>query len=333
MAGSRHGGIEPVQKGVTILSGIMKPDGSGVDMEDNLEIYKGLLNNLNEGVYLLDSHRKIIFWNRGAEKLTGFTQSDVLGKRCSETVIPHINEEGKNICDTDCPVVKTLNDGQSREEEIYLHHKQGHRIPVRVRIVPIRNREKKIIGAAEILSDNLSKAALKRRIKHLQQQSLLDPVTQLLNRRGIEINLNSRIEEMKRYDLKFGLLFIDVDRFKLINDTYGHVTGDEVLKMVSKTLAHSLRPFDILGRWGGEEFVAIISNVDDYMLSSIAERCRFLVEHSGLPNEPGSLKVTVSIGATLSRPDDDMRKIIKRADGLMYRCKEFGRNCVTSDLD
>ena len=303
------------------------------DMKDNIEIYQGLLNNLNEGIYLLDSDRKITFWNRGAEKLTGFKQSDVLGKRCSETVIPHINEEGKNICDMDCPAVKTMNDGQSREAEIYLHHKLGHRVPVRVRIVPIRDSQKKIIGAAEILSDNFSKAALKRRIKHLQQQSLLDPVTQLLNRRGIEINLNSRIEEMKRYDLKFGVLFIDIDRFKLINDTYGHVTGDEVLKMVSKTLANSLRPFDILGRWGGEEFIAIIANVDDEMLSSIAERCRFLVEHSGLPDELGSVKVTVSIGATLSRPDDDMLKLIKRADGLMYRCKEFGRNCVTSDLD
>ena len=301
-------------------------------MQDNIEIYKRLLDNLNEGIYLLNNDRKITFWNRGAEKLTGFSQSDVLGKRCSDAVILHIDEEGKNICDTDCPVVKTMNDGRSREEEIYLHHRQGHRVPVRVRIVPILDKDKRIIGAAEILSENFSNAALKRRIKHLQQQSLLDPVTQLLNRRGIEINLNSRVEEMKRYDLKFGLLFIDIDRFKSINDTYGHVTGDEVLKMVSKTLANSLRPFDTLGRWGGEEFIAIIANVNDQMLSSIAERCRFLVEHSGLPDEHGSVKVTVSIGATLSRPDDDMLKLIQRADELMYSCKEFGRNCVTSDL-
>ena len=302
-------------------------------MEVNLDIYQELLDNLNEGIYLLSSDRRITYWNRGAEKLTGFTQADVLGKRCSDAVIMHINEEGNNICDTDCPVVKTMKDGQIREEEIYLHHKQGHRVPVQVRIVPIRDNQNRVIGAAEILSDNVSNVALKRRIKHLQKQSLLDPVTHLLNRRGIEINLNSKIEEMKRYDLKFGLLFIDIDRFKRINDTYGHVSGDEVLKMVSKTLANSLRPFDILGRWGGEEFIAIITNVDDQMLSSIAERCRFLVEHSGLPDELGSVKVTVSIGATLSRPGDDMRELIRRVDELMYSCKEFGRNCVTSDLE
>jgi diguanylate cyclase (GGDEF)-like protein/PAS domain S-box-containing protein len=301
-------------------------------LKDNIEIYKELLDNLNEGVYLLSSDRRITYWNRGAEKLTGFTPADVLGKRCSDTVILHINEEGNNICDTDCPVVKTMQDGQSREEEIYLHHKQGHRVPVQVRILPLRDNENRVIGAAEILSDNVSNVALKRRIKHLQKQSLLDPVTHLLNRRGIEINLNSKIEEMKRYDLKFGLLFIDIDHFKRINDTYGHVSGDEVLKMVSKTLTNSLRPFDILGRWGGEEFLAIITNVDDRMLSSIAERCRFLVEHSGLPDELGSVKVTVSIGATLSRAGDDMRELIRRADELMYSCKEFGRNCVTSDL-
>ena len=301
-------------------------------MIDNIEVYRELLDNLSEGIYLLNSDRKIIYWNRGAEQLTGFTQSDVLGKKCSDTVILHINEDGKNICDTDCPVVKTMIDGHSREEEIYLHHKQGHRVPLKVRIIPIRDNDKKIIGAAEILSDNLPKAALKRRIQHLQKQSLLDPVTQLLNRRGMEINLNSKIEEMKRYHLKFGLLFIDIDHFKSINDTHGHVTGDEVLKMVTKTLANSLRPFDILGRWGGEEFVAIIANVDDHMLADIAERCRFLVEHSGLPDEFGSVKVTVSIGATLSKGDDDIRQLIQRADELMYSCKEFGRNCVTSDL-
>lgn len=103
--------------------------------------------------------------------------------------------------------------------------------------------------------------------------------------------------------------------------------------MVSRTLANSLRPFDTLGRWGAEEFIAIITNVDDEILSSVAERCRLLVEHSGLPDELGSVKVTVSIGATQSRPDDDMFTLIKRVDGLMYSCKEFGRNCVTSDLE
>ena len=110
-------------------------------MDDHQEIYKKLLDNLNEGVYLLNSDRQITYWNRGAENLTGFTQSDVLGKRCSDAVILHINEDGKNICDTDCPVVKTMNDGRSREQEIYLHHKQGHRVPVKVRIVPIQDKK------------------------------------------------------------------------------------------------------------------------------------------------------------------------------------------------
>jgi diguanylate cyclase (GGDEF)-like protein len=179
----------------------------------------------------------------------------------------------------------------------------------------------------------LPNATLKRRIEYLQKQSLLDPLTQVLNRRGIEMNLTSRLEEMKRYGLSFGLLFVDVDRFKDINDDYGHVTGDKVLKMVSKTLTNSIRPFDVLGRWGGEEFVVIITNVNKDTLSAIAERCRFLVEHSGLPLKFGSASVTVSIGATLSQPDDDIQRLIERADQLMYRSKKFGRNCVTTDIE
>ncbi len=301
-------------------------------MEDNIDIYKRLLDNLNEGVYLLDGDRRITYWNDGAEKLTGYARSEVLGKRCSDSLLLHLNETGKNICDTDCPVLKTISDGISRELEIFLHHREGHRVPLQVRVVPIWGSNHNIIGAAEILTDNLPNTTLKRRIEYLQKQSLLDPLTQVLNRRGIEMNLTSRLEEMKRYGLSFGLLFIDVDRFKDINDNFGHVTGDEVLKMVSKTLSNSIRSFDVLGRWGGEEFVVIIANVDNDTLSSIAERCRFLVEHSGLPHKLGSARVTVSIGATISQADDDIRRVIKRADQLMYRSKEFGRNCVTTDL-
>ena len=302
-------------------------------VEDNTHIYQRLLDNLNEGVYLLDRNRRITYWNKGAEKLTGYARSEVLGKSCVDTVHLHLDEMGKNICDMDCPVLKTLSDGITRELEIFLHHREGHRVPIQVRVVPLWGSDGHIIGAAEILTDNLPNATLKRRIEYLQKQSLLDPLTQELNRRGIEMNLTSRLEEMKRYELSFGLLFIDVDRFKDINDDFGHVTGDEVLKMVSKTLSNSIRPFDVLGRWGGEEFVVIIANVNRDALSAIAERCRFLVEHSGLPPRFGSVRVSVSIGATLSQSGDDIQRLIERADQLMYRSKKFGRNCVTTDIE
>ena len=119
------------------------------------------------------------------------------------------------------------------------------------------------------------------------------------------------------------------DFFKHFNDTYGHDVGDEVLKMVARTLSNAMRSFDLAGRWGGEEFVLIVVNMDPTALANTAERIRRLVEHSSLTTDDGSLSVTVSIGAVLSQADDTMDSLLKKADQLMYRSKMDGRNRIS----
>jgi diguanylate cyclase (GGDEF)-like protein len=115
-----------------------------------------------------------------------------------------------------------------------------------------------------------------------------------------------------------------------VNDTYGHAIGDEALKMIARTLLFSSRSTDMVGRWGGEEFIAVISNTNDQRLQEIAERYRSLVEHSTLPMGDKGLKITISVGATIARPDESSESVIKRADTLLYRSKEEGRNRVTT---
>jgi diguanylate cyclase (GGDEF)-like protein len=165
----------------------------------------------------------------------------------------------------------------------------------------------------------------------LEEQSLLDPLTQLTNRRGLEMQLHSRLGELKRYGTPFGLLFIDIDHFKQVNDTHGHNTGDEVLRMVALTLDKMRRPFDLIGRWGGEEFVALIVNVDRRTLSAIAERYRRMVASAFVQTEHGAVQVTVSLGATLARVEDRIATLVERADGLMYLSKAGGRNRLSMD--
>ncbi|UCH20494.1 MAG: sensor domain-containing diguanylate cyclase [Deltaproteobacteria bacterium] len=301
-------------------------------MTETGDFYKNLLNNLYDGVYFLDQNKRITFWNKGAERLTGYDGSDVVENGYSEDFLAPVNEEGANLCEKGCPAEKTISDGRIREEEVYFRHKNGHRVPVLIRVSPIRDPGGKIIGAIEIFSDNLSKVELKQHIEALRQQSLLDPLTQIVNRRGIEANLSLRLKEMQRYQWPVGILFIDIDHFKVVNDRYGHDTGDEVLQMVAETLSTNTRSFDLIGRWGGEEFIAIIINVNGQTLNSIAERYRLLVEQSKLVKVTGVISVTVSIGATLSGLDDTVKTIIRRADNLMYRCKTLGRNQVCIDI-
>ena len=128
------------------------------------------------------------------------------------------------------------------------------------------------------------------------------------------------------------MILCDVDFFKSFNDRYGHDTGDRVLRMVARTLAHNCRPYDVAGRWGGEEFLIIAGQTPDQELRRLAERLRALVEQSQLTLEAQSVGVTISIGATPARPDDDPNRLLKRADELLYRSKAEGRNRVTFEV-
>jgi diguanylate cyclase (GGDEF)-like protein len=161
----------------------------------------------------------------------------------------------------------------------------------------------------------------------MEQLALLDPLTALPNRRHLESHIYSRLEEFRRDGWAFGILFIDIDNFKMVNDRYGHETGDRVLKMVARTLNANSRYFDVVGRWGGEEFVGVIYNVDRKSLQEIAERWRLLVEQSVL-TDLDSLGVTISIGVSQVRSGDTIDSILHRADANLYKAKQSGKNRV-----
>jgi diguanylate cyclase (GGDEF)-like protein len=163
-----------------------------------------------------------------------------------------------------------------------------------------------------------------------EKLAYVDPLTGAANRRYAEITLHARYEEFQRYGWPFGVIFIDIDRFKSINDECGHAAGDEVLKMVAKTLMNSARSFDVVARWGGDEFIAVIANVEKEQLIATANRFRNLVEQSSRVSGPVQ-QVTISLGATLARSDDTEAAVLERADRFMYTSKSAGKNRVTTD--
>jgi diguanylate cyclase (GGDEF)-like protein len=187
----------------------------------------------------------------------------------------------------------------------------------------------RITGAVEVFSENTSRMAALERIEELERMALIDSLTGVGNRRYTQMQVSARIEELRRYGWPCGLLFADIDHFKSVNDTHGHAAGDEVLRMVARTITVSMRPFDFLGRWGGEEFVAAITNVDRNEFRHVAERARMLVEQSSVHTDGQDLRVTVSVGGTMARTDDSVEDLVRRADRLMYRSKVGGRNRVT----
>lgn len=295
------------------------------------ERYKAILDNIYDGIYFVDAERRITYWNKAAEEISGYLAEEVIGHACYDNLLKHINDAGDELCLTGCPLTATLKDGQNREAQVYLHHKDGHRVPVRVRVSAIRDDSGTIVGAAELFSDNSAVSAITSRMAELEKLALLDPLTRLANRRFLEDSLENRLRELERYRWPTGVLFLDVDDFKKVNDAYGHDVGDEVLRRLATTLLANARGFDLFGRWGGEEFIGEIRNVDADQLAGVAEKIRILVANTTILAGATPISVTVSVGATLLRPGDSVASAIRRADQLMYQGKQKGRNRVTLD--
>jgi diguanylate cyclase (GGDEF)-like protein/PAS domain S-box-containing protein len=298
-------------------------------MKVTLDFYKRLLDNLYDGVYFVNKDREIVYWNGGAERITGYAGDDVIGSHCWDDILMHVDTQGNSLCQTKCPLVKVMATGEEIKAEVYLSHKDGHRVPVLVRATPFINGKGKIVGAVEIFSDNTDKITALQLVEELQHKVFLDPLTDLANRRYVDMNMQIKANEMERYGWQFGVVMMDIDHFKDVNDRYGHYIGDEALKMIARTLLYSSRSSDLVGRWGGEEFIAIITNTNAQSLHAIAERYRSLVERSGLPLGDDTISVTISAGATIAAADESLATVIKRADKLLYASKAAGRNLVT----
>ena len=299
-------------------------------MPDEKDFYKDIIDNLYDGVYFVDRDRVITYWNKGAERITGYSATQTIGRACRDNLLNHVTANGVQLCLNHCPLAAVMEDGHEREAEVFLHHADGHRLPVIIRATALRDGVGNIIGAIESFSSNTSVMDTRRELRELRLAAITDPLTGIGNRRHLEGRLSAVIAENQNNASTAGLLFMDVDRFKQFNDSYGHNTGDEVLRMVAKTVRHALRATDTIGRWGSEEFIAILHDVQDKnALRSAAEKVRTLVGYSRLDLDGQSLNVTMSVGGTLLLAGDTPNSFVGRADELMYRSKQAGRNRVS----
>ena len=294
------------------------------------KFYQVALAGVSDGVYFCDRDRRITYWNEGAQKITGYQAQEVRGLSCAEGPLTHVDAEGNPLCDTSCPLMATLTNGETSEVEVFLHHKEGHRVPVHIRTFPVHDPAGDVEGVVEVFTDDSALATALERVEQLSLEAETDPLTGVGNRRSMETRLETYATERRKAGRSIGVLFIDIDHFKSVNDVFGHGTGDRVLRMVTETVRHNLRASDSLARWGGDEFVALVDHVDANALKSLAEKLRVLVASSYLVLDDGArLSVTVSIGGTLLRPSDTAQTVFARADHLLYESKAAGRNRLT----
>lgn len=292
-------------------------------------LFKSIVDNIHEGVYFVDLERRITYWNKGAERITGYTAEEVVGKSCSANLLVHIDGSGGCLCTTACPLVDTMRQcNVHSSSQLFLHHKAGHRVAINTSISVIKDDDGNPVGAVEIFSEATAFDQDRQLIDDLKREALIDLLTGLPNRRYLQMTLTGCIAEFERYGAEFGVIFTDIDHFKQVNDNFGHEVGDHVLRLVANSMSTCLRTYDTLGRWGGEEFLVIVRLVDKAQLIKVAEKLRKIVESCFLFHEGQKIEITITLGATLMRADDNLDSVVKRADQLMYEGKRGGRNCV-----
>ncbi|UUX49867.1 diguanylate cyclase [Nisaea acidiphila] len=194
----------------------------------------------------------------------------------------------------------------------------------------LRQREIELSGSKEEIEKALEEnqrlsRSLAGKVRELEVLAVTDSLTKLYNRAKLEEEMAREIGRSERYGTDFGVIMTDIDHFKQVNDAYGHQTGDRVLVEVARVLKESSRPTDVVGRWGGEEFLVICPETDLAGLTAKAERFRRALEEYEFP---GVGRKTSSFGIASWRPGDGAKDLLARADAALYRAKEEGRNRV-----
>lgn len=188
-------------------------------------------------------------------------------------------------------------------------------------------------GVSKIMFDTLIKEdrLVKSAIREIERQSTIDPLTNIYNRRHMYKYLSAQIKAMRKAHKSLSIVMFDIDRFKRLNDTYGHLLGDDVLKAIARILKNSCRDKEIVARYGGEEFLLIMPGSDNEAAAKRAEEIRDCIEKSYLsPELPRDKPVTISGGVATLRSGWDEEKLVAAADENLYKSKENGRNRITS---
>ncbi|MDZ4821820.1 MAG: diguanylate cyclase [Planctomycetota bacterium] len=285
-----------------------------------------LLENMYDGVIFVDANLQINLWNHGAERLTGIAGSNMCQRVFDPEVIKLHDERGMPLSMADCPVALAIRSGSQSARRLVLHHEK-QRVIIDMQIVPVISAEGTVLGAAIILHDASGQVSLEERCQKLHEKAIRDPMTQLANRAEFDRMHAMFVDVHLERNTPCSLIITDIDRFKRVNDTFGHQAGDEAIKSYAQVLKSHCRPSDLAARYGGEEFVLLCTNCSNAMAAERAEEIRQAFAALTQP-AMGGAQITASFGVTEVQRGDTPETMLRRADRALLTAKETGRNKV-----
>jgi diguanylate cyclase (GGDEF)-like protein/PAS domain S-box-containing protein len=281
------------------------------------------LNSIGEAVLTTDLSGRVTYLNPVAERMTGWSCGEAAGRPLAE-VFDIIDGETRETAQNRVELAVRLSKTVSLPSNCILVRRDGFESPIADSAAPIHDREGQTTGAVIVFHDVSAERAMSLRLSHLAQYDVL---TDLPNRTLLDDRLTQAIASARRRGTGLAVLFVDLDRFKHVNDSFGHAIGDVLLQSVAQRLQACVRLSDTVSRLGGDEFVIVLSELDQVQDAAIAA-CKVLTALA-VPHSVGGqdLDLTVSIGVSAFPSDgQDAETLIKNADTAMYHAKENGRN-------
>ena len=285
--------------------------------EEKLRQAAAVFDNTSEGIMITDANEIIVAINQAYTEITGYSEAEILGKT------PKINQSGRYEGYFYEKLWRQLSETGQWQGEIWNRHKNGHEYPAWQNISVVKDSNGQVVNYVSVLSDISSIKAAEERLTHLAHH---DALTGLPNRSALLVNLQQAVEHAKRNHTKLALLFLDLDRFKLVNDTLGHDYGDELLVHIAARLKQCLRSEDIVARLGGDEFTIVMEGITRPQDAAILARKIIKAVNEPLIIRERDLAITTSVGIGIY-PDDAITvpDLVKAADAAMYRAKSHGR--------
>lgn len=297
-------------------------------LELTLEAYRAILEGLPAAVYVVDRERRIALWDEGCERITGYRRHEVIGRCCADNLLMHCNDRDEIMCGNGCPLLGTMQDGRPREADLFLLHKDGQRVPVRVHAVPLRNEAGAIIGACECFEERTLSMASGRDTVQKETGGFAHEVTQLPDKRGILDKLRGSLEDFRESRVPFGVLCLAVDELKGMLTNRGGNAVSNVLQATGQTLAKGAGPGNLVGYWSDERFMAILSGCSETGLRRWATALGRLAAAEAIPWWGDHLKITLSAGGTVGRAEDTAEEIARRAEEALTKAMEAGGSQV-----
>lgn len=280
---------------------------------DQPEIFRLVLENLQTGVFLVDRDRKILFWNDGAQRITGYLPQDVVGRLPREHfVAPNGNLQVAGL-QVDDPVNLVFRDGKPSVNEVSLLHKEGYRVPVVLRTVPIRDSHGAVIVAAESFDINLSAQRRTRRHAAIAEGGHLDPVACAPGKAFMEAQLEEKVTRFAQRRTYFAVILVEPGQMNHFVKTLGKGVVPTILRVIAHAIENSLRPDDLVGCWSGNQFMALLDGCKEAQVQNVGERIRKMISNSEFEWWGDAFPLTAALGGAGIRDGDSEEDLLSRA--------------------